>query len=203
MIVAERWVVLDVETSGLDPRSDHLLAIAAIAIRIDWSTRNMAVALADSFEVSLRPPRESDRANVLLHGIGHGAQRTGLDPEEALESFLQFVGDSPLLAFHTAFDQTVLERALKTHKKRAFRNAWVDIEHLCQVTAQGIRAKSLDEWMQALGVRCLARHKAAADTLAECEVLLRIWPELSRQCRSWVEVQALAKNRRWLLKGHI
>jgi DNA polymerase III subunit epsilon len=201
--VAERWVVLDVETSGLDPRSDHLLAIAAIAIRIDWSTRKMSAALADSFEVLLRPPRESDRANVLLHGIGHSAQRTGLDPGEALESFLQFVGDSPLLAFHTSFDQTVLERALKTQKKRPFRNAWVDIEHLCQVSAQGIRAKSLDEWIQALGVHCLARHKAAADTLAECEVLLRIWPELSRQCRSWADVQALAKNRRWLLRGHI
>jgi DNA polymerase III subunit epsilon len=79
----------------------------------------------------------------------------------------------------------------------------VDIEHLCQVSAQGIRAKSLDEWMRALGVHCLARHKAAADTLSECEVLLRIWPELSRQCRSWADVQALAKNRRWLLKGQI
>ena len=31
-----RWVMLDVETSGLDMRHDRLLAIAAIAVRVDW-----------------------------------------------------------------------------------------------------------------------------------------------------------------------
>lgn len=196
--MAERWVVLDVETSGLDPRSDHLLSIAAMALRVDWQARKMCAVMADSFEVLVRPPKDSDRANVLLHGIGHGAQRVALEPPLALDGFLKFVGDSPLLAFHTAFDQTLLERAMKTHGNRSIRNPWVDIEHLCQVTEPEVRAKSLDQWMRALGVHCLARHSAAADTLAECEVLMRIWPSLAQQCRSWADVKALAKNRHWL-----
>lgn len=199
--MAERWVVLDVETSGLDPRSDHLLSIAALGLSVDWPTRKMRAVMADSFEVLVRPPEASDRANVLLHGIGHGAQRFALEPTLALDGFLAFVGDSPLLAFHTSFDQTVIERALKTHKKRSIRNPWVDIEHLCQVAERGIRAKSLDEWMQALGVHCLARHRAAADTLAGCELLMRIWPKLAQQCRSWGDVKSMAKNRRWLGGG--
>jgi DNA polymerase III subunit epsilon len=199
--VAERWVVLDVETSGLDPRSDHLLAIAAMTLNVDWQTGKIHAAISDSFEVLVRPPTESDRANVLLHGIGHGAQRLALEPVQALDGFLEFIGDSPLLAFHTSFDQTVLERALKSHKKRSIRNPWVDIEHLCQVAEQGTRARSLDEWMRFLGVQCLARHRASADTLAECEVLMRIWPKLVKQCRSWADVKALAKNRRWLGAG--
>ena len=29
-----RWVVLDVESSGLDPRRDRLLAVAAVAVRV-------------------------------------------------------------------------------------------------------------------------------------------------------------------------
>ena len=197
----ERWVVLDVETSGLDARVDDLLAIAAMGLSVDWSSRTIQLSLRDSFEVFLRPDRTSDRANVLLHGIGHEAQRSGLEPSLALDRFLAFIGQAPLLAYHASFDQKVLERALKTHKHLSLPNPWVDIEHLCSVSEQGVRAKSLDEWMLAVGVQCLARHRAAADTLAECELVMRIWPALSQQCRSWSDVKSLAKNRRWLGGG--
>ncbi len=194
----ERWVVLDVETSGLDARADDLLAIAAMGLSVDWPSRTLRLSLRDSFEVFLRPDRTSDRANVLLHGIGHEVQRSGLEPSLALDRFLAFVGEAPLLAFHASFDQKVLERAFKTHKHLTLSNPWVDIEHLCLVSEQGVFAKSLDEWMLALGVQCLARHRAAADTLAECELVMRIWPALSQHCRSWSDVKSLAKNRRWL-----
>jgi DNA polymerase III subunit epsilon len=100
----ERWVVLDVETSGLDTRADDLLAIAAMGLSVDWPSRTLRLSLRDSFEVFLRPDRTSDRANVLLHGIGHEAQRSALEPSVALDRFLAFVGGAPLLAFHASFD---------------------------------------------------------------------------------------------------
>ena len=49
---AGRWVVLDVESSGLNPTADRLLAIAAIAVRTDGGQPR--IALGDSFEVVLR-----------------------------------------------------------------------------------------------------------------------------------------------------
>jgi DNA polymerase-3 subunit epsilon len=61
----------------------------------------------------------------------------------------------------------------------------VDIEHLCAVTHEGVRARSLDEWMAHFGITCAVRHQAAADTLAECELLQRVWPRVAPQCRDW------------------
>lgn len=196
-----RWIMLDVETSGLDPHHDRLLAIAAIALRVDWARRRLAIDLGDSFEVVLRQDEFSSKDNILLHGIGVQRQREGVVPQAALKAFADFAGRSPLLAFHAAFDQAMISRYARQHLGRALPNPWVDIEHLCAVTHETVRARALDEWMAYFGIRCAVRHQAAADTLAECELLLRIWPRLAAQCANWRDVERLAGLQRWLVRA--
>lgn len=197
----QRWVMLDVETSGLNPQQDRLLAIAAIAMRVDWERRLLTVDLGDSFEVVLRQDVASSKDNILLHGIGVQRQREGEAPAAALQAFADFVGRSPLLAFHAAFDQTMISRFSRAHRGADLPNPWVDIEQLCAVTHEQVRARSLDEWMDYFGIRCAVRHQAAADTLAECEVLQRIWPRVAAQCASWHEVERLARQQRWIARA--
>ncbi|MCU0941052.1 MAG: 3'-5' exonuclease [Hydrogenophaga sp.] len=194
----ERWVVLDVETSGLDVHRDRLLAIAAVALQVDWARRRMDVRLGDSFEVVLRQDVVSSRENILLHGIGVQSQRDGVDPVEALQAFEAYVGQAPLLAFHSAFDEALIGRHAQMHLNHRPPNPWVDIEHLCAVSHPEVRARSLDEWMAHFGITCPNRHQAAADTLAECDLLLRVWPKVAAECRQWRDVQRLARQRRWL-----
>lgn len=194
----ERWVVLDVETSGLDVARDRLLAIAAVGLRVDWARQRLDVCLGDSFEAVLRQEQASSRDNILLHGIGVQSQRAGLDPAEALRAFEAFAGAAPLLAFHSAFDEALIGRHVHQRLGHRLANPWVDIEHLCAVTHPKVRARSLDEWMAHFGITCPRRHQAAADTLAECELLQRVWPAVAAECRSWRQVQRLAASRRWL-----
>ena len=196
-----RWVVLDVESSGLDPSRDRLLAIAAIAVQIQ--PRRAVIDLADSFEVVLLQPQTDaavDRENILLHGIGVGAQRAGIERRPALQGFATFVGDAPLIAFHAAFDRAMIEGAFAIEALAAPANPWLDLEPLAAVLRPKIKARSLDEWMLALGIRCLARHQAAADTLATAELLLKLWPALRAEIdpADFKAVTQLASLRRWL-----
>lgn len=193
-----RWLVLDVETSGLDPARDRLLAIAAIGLRVDWPRKTLAIVLADSFEVVLRQEAPSDRDNILLHGIGVQRQQQGVPAQQALRDFTGFAGDAPLLAFHAPFDQVMIGRHARAALGAAPPNRWVDIEHLCGVTHPQVRARSLDEWLAHFGIACAARHQAVADTLAECELLLRIWPRVAAECSRWSDVEALAARHRWV-----
>lgn len=193
-----RWVMLDVETSGLDPHRDQLLAIAAIGMRVDWRTRRLSIDLGDSFEVVLRQAVASSKDNILLHGIGAQRQREGVAPEQALRAFEVFIGNSPLLAFHAAFDQAMISRFSRAHLGAVLPHPWVDIEQLCAVTFETVRARALDEWMAYFGISCTVRHQAAADTLAECEVMLRIWPKVAGQCSCWRDVERLAAQQRWI-----
>ncbi|MEO8024776.1 3'-5' exonuclease [Polaromonas sp.] len=197
-----RWVVLDVETSGLDPRRDQLLAIAAIAVQVDWAGKRLSIMPGDSFEVVLRQTSVgSSRDNILLHGIGLQRQREGMPPEEALRAFEHFVGHSPLLAFHAPFDQAMIGRHVLEHLGKALPNRWVDIEQLCAVTHEKVKARALDEWLAHFGIVCAPRHQAAADTLAECELLLRIWPKMAGQCHAWRDVEKLAAHQRWIARA--
>ena len=195
-----RWVVLDVESSGLDAARDRLLAIAAVALRVDWTTRRLSLVPADSFEVVLRQEEASGRDNILLHGIGVQAQREGVPAADALRAFAAYAGEAPLLAFHAAFDQTLVGRYAQASGIAVGRE-WLDIEHLCAVTHPKVRARSLDEWMAHFGITCAVRHQAAADTWAECELLLRIWPRVAAECADWAAVRRLARHHRWLARA--
>lgn len=190
--------MLDVETSGLNPKHDRLLAIAAIGIQIDWPSQTLQINLGDSFEAVLQQDHASSHANILLHGIGVQEQRAGLAPAQALQAFRQFVGNSPLLAFHCAFDEAVIQRHMIQHHLDKLCNPWLDLDHLCAVTSVGVRARALDDWLHHFKIECSVRHQAAADTLAECELLQRIWPRIAAQSRQWQDVQNLASQHRWV-----
>ena len=193
-----RWIMLDVETSGLDMHKDRLLAIAAIAMQVDWQSGTLSVDLSDSFEVVLQQDEVSNKDNILLHGIGAQSQRDGLEPSRAMQSFANYVGNAPLLAFHAAFDQRLITRYARQHLGQDLPNPWVDVDHLCAVTYEKVRARALDDWMTHFGIHCAVRHQAAADTLAECELLQHIWPRVTAQCSSWADVEHLAAQHRWL-----
>lgn len=195
-----RWVVIDVESSGLDIEHDHLLAIGAVALQLQGDAPPR-IALGDSFELVLRREAEvADKTNILLHGIGVGAQRLGLDPVQALQAFEQWLGDAPLLAFHSAFDEGMISRAMRQHRGRKLGNPWVDLAAVAPVLLPRVRAHSLDDWMAHFGIVCATRHQAVADALATAELLLKLWPTLRAQSRdcSFRSLQGVAKQRRWL-----
>ncbi len=200
--VEPRWVVLDVETSGLDARRARLLAIAALGMHREGS--HWRIVPADSFEVVLRyeahEAESPDRDNILLHGIGVGAQRGGVARPEALARFGRFVADAPLVAFHAPFDRTMIERACRREGLAPPGNPWLDLEPLAGVLMPAVKARSLDEWMAALGIPCAARHEAAADTLATAELLLRLGPRLAAEIGAggFAAAQRLAAQRRWV-----
>lgn len=187
---APRWVVVDCESGGLDPRRDALLSIGAVAMhegRIDH---------ADNFSAVLRQDRASDAANILVHGIGAEAQMGGRDPGAALQEFARFAGEGPLAAFHAAFDRALLARALPGWKPR-----WLDLAQLAPalfpVRARSCRA--LDDWLAAFAIGHPARHDALADAYATAQLLLVLLAEAERQGLQRVrDLYAAERGRRWL-----
>jgi len=104
-----RYVVVDVETTGLNLMQDRLISIGAVAVV------NGKIALGDSFYVVLQQRAASNKSNILLHGIGKAEQLEGEPPAEALLAFLDYLGKDPLVAFHVTFDETMIRRAMSDY----------------------------------------------------------------------------------------
>lgn len=161
------FIVVDVETSGLDVRRDRLLSIGAVGVK----TRLLA---GENFESILRRENASTRENILIHGIGPQAQAAGIPPEESLMSFLEFVGKHPLVAFHAGFDQVMLDRDLRETLGVRLPNTWIDLAFLAPALIPEARLPraGLDEWLNYFGLRAHARHRAVDDAFATAELFL-------------------------------
>lgn len=202
----QRWVVIDVEASGLDPNHDRLLAIAGLGLGFERGAP--VLQLADSFEVILRQEgsaveTEVDKPNILLHGIGVGAQRGGTPSRDALEAFRLWLAGAPILGYHVAFDQTLIQRYCSSHLGRRLSNQWVDLEHVVRLIVPELPDRSLDAAMAHFGVTCSVRHQAVADALATAEVLLHSWPAARAQMggrSDFRSLRRLAARYRWLAR---
>ena len=193
-----RWIVLDVETSGLNPYSDRLLAIAAVALEVSPDFEGISIVIGDSYEAVLKQDLPSNKDNILIHHIGTQAQSDGRPPLEVLEEFRAWLGQSPLLAFHAPFDETMLGRAYGMFGLQPLQNEWLDIEPLAKITGVNPSLRALDDWLGHFGIECAVRHQAAADTFATAELLMRLWPYLKREASSWSSLRSIARQASWI-----
>jgi len=163
---ATRWVVLDVESSGLDVRRDRLISIGAVAVR------GATLPMGDSFEVVLRQERVSGTANILVHGIGGTAQRAGVSAVDALLRFLDYAGKSPVAAFHAAFDTIMIGRALREHLGVKWTPRVIDLADLMPALFPQVKdCRQLDDWLAHFGIGHYARHQALSDAYSTAQLL--------------------------------
>ncbi len=194
-----RFVVVDVESTGLDIRRDQLIAIGAVTVQAG------RIVLADSFEVILRQEEVSDRDNILVHGIGGQMQRAGLPPAQALLDFLDFLGKSPLVAYHAVFDETMIRRAMHRHLGLTWKRSWLDLAYVMPalLPAHAHSCKALDDWTALFGITNYARHSALADALATAQLLLAaLHLAAARKLTDFKTLQTHEKAERWLNRAY-
>jgi DNA polymerase-3 subunit epsilon len=167
-----RWCVVDVETGGLNPRVDPLLAIGAVTVA------GSAIAMAPVCEVRLRQLEATTTDNILVHGITTGQQLNGLEPAQALLDWLEYAGGLPRIAYHADFDRVALARASRTWLGMKDRALWLDLAILAPLLlpkGPGFN-RPLDDWLAYFRISVYQRHGALADAYATAQLWLALLP---------------------------
>ncbi|WP_054998491.1 PolC-type DNA polymerase III, partial [Pseudomonas viridiflava] len=173
----QRWVVLDLETSGLNMNRDQVLSIGAVVIE------DGAIDLGQQFERTLLRVDHKVSPAVLIHGLAPSAIAAGSEPVEALLDFMEFLGDSPVLGFHAPFDQHMLSRALKDSLNYRLQHPFFDVAEIAPMLCEqaNLRHAGLDDWTRFFGLHAEERHNASADALVTAELALILFSHARRQ----------------------
>ena len=169
-----RFVVLDSETTGLDPKRDRLITIGAVAM-VDGE-----ILLDDAFEVLLK--LDYNRSSVTVHGITRDETSEGLDEPEALKLFLDYLRDGVIVGHHIGHDIQMLNMAYERHFGMQLRNCWLDTMDLTlhleldgafagRQMAQGF---TLDALCEMFGIAPHDRHTAGGDAFITALVFQRL-----------------------------
>jgi DNA polymerase-3 subunit epsilon len=169
-----RFVVLDTETTGLDPRRDKIITIGAVAVC------DGEMLLDDAFEALLK--LAYNNSSVTVHGITRDEAAGGMEEAEALTLFLDYLRDGVIVGHHIGHDIQALNCACERHFNLTLRNRWLDTMdltlHLNDAGAFSQRpmAKgfSLDALCEMFGVTAHDRHTAGGDAFLTAHVFLRL-----------------------------
>ena len=173
-IAEVRFVVLDSETTGLNPATDRLITIGAVAV-IDGE-----IVIEDAFDALLKVAENTSA--VTVHGITREQSARGVEEPEALEAFLDYLGDGVIVGHHIGHDIATLDAAYGRHWGLQLRNRSLDTMdltlHLERAGAFAgrppIRHFTLDALCEMFGVIPHDRHTASGDAFITAQVFLRL-----------------------------
>lgn len=101
------WVALDCETTGLNPRSDEIIAIGAVRIV------GNRVLTSERLELLVRPEHGVSAESIRVHRLREQDVQGGVPAEEAMRRLLHFIGARPLVGYYLEFDVAMINRTLK------------------------------------------------------------------------------------------
>jgi len=185
-----RFVVLDTETTGFDYDNDRILCIGALVLQ------NGVIAIQDSFEIY--PEQDHyDKSTAQIHGILKAFVIQRPTELEALQQFLAFLGDSIIIAHHTVFDVTMINKALERNHLPHLTNQSLDTAILYKKTlikSHLFERKdhyTLDDLADKFDISKKDRHTALGDAYITAIAFLKIVKKLKE--KKHINLNALFK----------
>jgi DNA polymerase III subunit epsilon len=175
-----RFVVLDTETTGFDYEKDRILCIGAIVLQ------NNTINIQDSFEIFIEQ-EHYNQATAQIHGILKDFVLDRPKESEALQQFLAFLGDSIIIAHHTAFDVKMINKALERNGLPQLENKSLDTAILYKKTLINsylLERKdrySLDDLADKFDISKKDRHTALGDAYITAIAFLKILKKMKEK----------------------
>jgi DNA polymerase-3 subunit epsilon len=165
-----REIVLDTETTGLDPDAGHRLVEVGCVELVNY------LPTGRTFHSYINPERDMPEEAFRVHGLSSEFLMSYPVFAEVAEAFLDFVGDSKLVIHNAAFDVRFINAELVRLGRAALApDCAVDTLLLAQRRFPGA-SNSLDALCRRFSVDATARTLHGA--LLDCQLLAEVYLHL-------------------------
>lgn len=160
------YVVLDLEMTGLNPKTDRILEAGAVRVRDGKVT--------DTFSRLINPGRKLTEKVTEITGITNEMAEQGADPETAMQEFFAFLGDDILVGQNLIFDYSFLKQWAVNHKT-AFERSAIDTLKIARKCLPPEEKKDLESLCHYFGIERRIGHRACEDAAQTQKVLECLW----------------------------
>lgn len=159
------FVVLDLETTGLNPKIDAMVSVAVVPFVHRTPGRPLV-------ETLVNPGRSIPPASQAVHGITEEMVRAAVAAPEIVGDVLRACAGRIVVGHSIGFDLAIINRYARLAGFPLFTGPALDVGRLAQALHPGWGRPSLDELARRFGVPGDGRHTAGGDAVIAGHVLL-------------------------------
>jgi DNA polymerase III subunit epsilon len=158
-------IALDCETTGLNPRIDEVIVVAAIVIRGNRIVTNGA------YRAIIRADKDPTSESIKVHRLRARDVAEGRPMHEVLPELLRFIGGRPIVGYYVDFDVRMLDKYVLRYIEAKLPNRRIEVSEIYFALKYGgappgtvldLRFQSI---LSDLGIPSLGQHDAFNDAL--------------------------------------
>lgn len=167
--ILDSYVLLDVETTGLDFNKNELLEIGLIKVEKD--------SVIDERDYLLKPLGGIPKKIELLTGITEKeVNANSIAIEQELKQTMEFIKGNVIIGYNVNFDCMFLKKACDKHKVKCTIRKIKDVENLAVQKLKDVQDYKLETVANKLGIQKKQSHRA----LDDCRLTLDVMKKLNK-----------------------
>ena len=160
----ENFVCVDLETTGLNPKTDRIIEIGMVKVREG--------KIVDQFSSLINPRQQLEERIEQITGITQKELENQPLQTEILPQILEFLEEDVFLGHRVLFDYSFLKRAF-TNEKIPFERKGIDTLKIARKVVADCESKSLPKLCSHYGIE-YHPHRALSDALATVELYRKL-----------------------------
>lgn len=169
--MVERYVALDLETTGLSPEKNQILEIGALKVENG--------IVVDTYETLVQCPQKIDVRIQELTGITDEMAAGGITEEQAINELMDFCRGYVLLGHNIPFDYGFVKATAYRHGIKYYAKV-IDTLRIARKFLAHLEKKSLEYLCHHYHIETKASHRALEDARASMElykIMCREFPQ--------------------------
>ncbi len=164
---SNRYVILNTETTGLNPKKDVILSFGALAVVND------VIKIGDNFEVVILQYKYL-HDNGLSNEFLIESKLTKLAEYQAIQSLVDYIGNAVLVGHRIHFDIEMINDVLEKMECGKLKNEALDIEIMHQKLLDVAKHFSLDDLIKHYKLPQAERNSASDDAYSIALLFLKL-----------------------------